>query len=144
MDRTTLRCKVTLLPRECLCSYDVTALFTSVPINPPLNILRELLEQDTILWDRTVLSVQNIIELLGVCLHNNTLLLKITSIEQVECVAKGLPASPIVANLYMEDFEKKALRTASSPLGIGLGLWMTLLLSNIRPINKYFWTILII
>ena len=62
--------KVTLLTGECLCSYDVTALFTSVPIDPALNIIRELLEQDNTLWDRTVLSVQNIIELLGFCLHN--------------------------------------------------------------------------
>ena len=34
--------KVTLLPRECLSSYDVTALFTSVPIDPTLNIIKEL------------------------------------------------------------------------------------------------------
>ena len=39
--------KVTLLPGECLCSYDVSALFTSVPIDPALRILKELLEQDT-------------------------------------------------------------------------------------------------
>ena len=39
--------KVTLSPGECLCSYDVTALFTSVPIDLALNIIRELLEQDT-------------------------------------------------------------------------------------------------
>ena len=38
--------KVTLLPGECLCSYDGNALFTSVPVDPALNIIRELLEQD--------------------------------------------------------------------------------------------------
>ena len=62
--------KATLFPGECLCFYDVTALFTSVPIDPALNIIRELLQQDSTLQDRTVLSVQNIIELLGFCLHN--------------------------------------------------------------------------
>ena len=31
--------KVTLLPGECLYSYDVTSLFTSVPIDPALNII---------------------------------------------------------------------------------------------------------
>ena len=61
--------KVTLLLGVYLCSYDVLALFTSVPIDPALNI-RELLEQETTLRERTVLSVQNIIELLGFCLHN--------------------------------------------------------------------------
>ena len=62
--------KVTLLPGECLCSYDVTALFTSVPVDPVLNIIKDLLEQDSTLHDRTVLSVQNITELLGFSLYN--------------------------------------------------------------------------
>ena len=38
--------EVTLLPRECLSSYNVTELFTSVPIDPALNIIKDLLEQD--------------------------------------------------------------------------------------------------
>ena len=55
---------------ECLTFYDVTSLFTSVPMDPALNIIKDLLEKDVKLNDRTVLSVQNIIELLGFCLHN--------------------------------------------------------------------------
>ena len=47
--------KVTLQPGECLCSYDVTALFTSVSVDLALQIIKELLEHDTTLWDRTVL-----------------------------------------------------------------------------------------
>ena len=38
--------EVTLLPGEFLSSYDVTALFTSVPIDPVLNIIKNMLEQD--------------------------------------------------------------------------------------------------
>ena len=34
---------VTLLPGECLSSYDVTALFTSVPVDPALGIIKDLL-----------------------------------------------------------------------------------------------------
>ena len=49
--------KVTLQPGKCLCSYDVTALFTSVPVDPALNIIQRLLEQDTSLHNKTVLSV---------------------------------------------------------------------------------------
>ena len=37
----------------------------------------------------------------------------------------GSPISPIVANLYMECFERKALRSATNPPGHGIGLWMT-------------------
>ena len=76
--------KVTLLPQECLCSYDVSALFTSVPIDPALNIIKESLEHDTTLQYRTVLSVQNIIELLGFCLHNTYFCFQQKFYEQVE------------------------------------------------------------
>ena len=64
---------VTLPPGECLCSYNVTALFTSVPTDPALNIIEDLLKHDDTLSNRTVLSVQNINELLGFCLHKTYL-----------------------------------------------------------------------
>ena len=61
--------KVTLLPGECLSSYDVISLFTLVSLDPALNIIKDLLEHDETLSNRTVLSVQHIIELLGsVCI----------------------------------------------------------------------------
>ena len=37
--------KVTLLPGECLSSYDVTALFTSVSVEPAWGIIKDLLEK---------------------------------------------------------------------------------------------------
>ena len=133
--------KVTLLLGECITSYDVTALFTSVPIDPAPNIIKDLLEKDEELSDRTVLSVQNIIELLGFCLHNTYFSFQNKFYEQVEGVAVGSPVSPIVANLYMEHFERKALWFASNPPGIGLDLWMTLGSFNNSLTNKHFWTI---
>ena len=39
------------------------------PVDPALNIIKDLLEKDDTLWDRSVLSVQNITELLGFCLQ---------------------------------------------------------------------------
>ena len=87
-------CKVTLQPGECLCSYDVTALFTSIPVDPTLNIIKDLLEQDTTLWDRMVSSLQNILELLGFCLHNTCFSFQNKFHEQVEGVAMGLQIFP--------------------------------------------------
>ena len=34
---------ITLAPGECLSSYDVSALFTSVPVHPALSIIKDLL-----------------------------------------------------------------------------------------------------
>ena len=38
---------------QCMMSYDVKALFTSVPIQPALNIIKKLLEVDKELQQRT-------------------------------------------------------------------------------------------
>ena len=49
--------KITLQPGECLISYDVTALFTSIPIDQALKIIKDLLEKDERLQYITVVSV---------------------------------------------------------------------------------------
>ena len=74
------------------------------------------MEQDDTLSNRTVFSVQNIIGLLGFCLHNTNFSFQNKFYEQVEDVAMRLLVSPIVANLYMEHFEGESLRSASHPL----------------------------
>ena len=51
---------------QCMVSFDVKALFTSVPIKPAINTIKGLLEEDPELHKRTPWSVTNIIRLLGV------------------------------------------------------------------------------
>ena len=48
----------------------------------------------------------------------------------------GSPVIPIVANLYMEYLEQKALSTAPHPQGSGTCLWMTPLSSTRRSTSK--------
>ena len=42
----------------------------------------------------------------------------------------GSPVNPIIANLYMEHFEQKALSTSPHSPGSGTDVWMTLLSST--------------
>ena len=100
---------IKLEPGECLSSYDVSALFTSVPIDPALNIIKDLLDKDNTLKDRTVMAVGDIILLLEFCLKNTYFSFQGQFYEQVEGAAMGSPISPIVANLYIEYLEQKAL-----------------------------------
>ena len=56
--------KIKLEEGECLTSYDVSALFTSIPISSALDIINNKLQEDTDLHNRTNMTTHNIIELL--------------------------------------------------------------------------------
>ena len=98
---------ITLVPGECLSSYDVSALFTLIPIDPALQIIKDLLEKDPTLKDRTIMGVKDFILLLEFCLKNTYFSFQSQFFEQDEGAAMGSPISPIVASLYMEYMESK-------------------------------------
>ena len=62
-----------------------------------------------------MLTVNDIFLLLEFCLKNTYFSFQDLFYEQVEGVAMDSPVSPIVASLYMEYFEQKALSTAPNP-----------------------------
>jgi hypothetical protein len=102
-------------PDERLVSYDVTALFTSVPVAESIDIIRRRLQEDVTLRERTTLSVGHICDLLEACLTTTYFTFQGQFYQQTEGAAMGSPVSPIVANLFMEDFEEKALASFHSP-----------------------------
>ena len=57
-------------PDECITSYDVGALFTSIPIEPAIKIIKKHLEDDKDLSNRTSMTVKHITCLLDFCLKN--------------------------------------------------------------------------
>ena len=95
---------------QCIMSYDMKTLFTSVPIQPAI---KKLLEKDGELQQITNMSVNHNISLLAFCLRSTYFTFQGRLYEQQEGAAMGSSISSIVANLFMEDFEKKA--TDSSP-----------------------------
>ena len=107
---------IQLGPDEIIMSYDVKALFTSVPIQPALNIIEKLLEEDPELQQRTSMTVKQITCLLEFCLRSTYFTFQNKYYEQVEGAAMGFPISPIVANLYMENFEVRDINTSPHPL----------------------------
>ena len=106
--------KMKLEEGECIMSYNVAALFTSIPVKPAIEVVKKKLEQDTELHQRTTMSTQNILDL-EFCLCSTYFLFQGHYYEQTQGAAMGSPVSPVLANLYMEFFEDRALSTAVNP-----------------------------
>ena len=104
-----------LQPDECIMSFDVCALFTSIPIETAIVTIKKHLEEDQDLSKRTSMTVDHIISLLEFCLRNTYFSFQGRYYEQTEGAAMGSPISPLVANLFMEEFEKQAINTSTTP-----------------------------
>ena len=83
-------------PEECMMSFDVKALFTSIPIQPALKIIKKLLEEDTSLHQSTRMSVKHIYCLLEFCLTNTYFFhSRISCMSRKKGQPWGLPSAPL-------------------------------------------------
>ncbi|XP_078353280.1 uncharacterized protein LOC144638052 [Oculina patagonica] len=85
-----------------MVSFDVIALFTSIPVELALRITREKLLQDTTLAERTDISVPNVMRLLEFVLKNSFFTYEQEHYQQTFGCAMGSPVSATIANLVME------------------------------------------
>ena len=75
---------IQLKPEECMISFDVEALFTSVSIEPAISIIKKLLEEDKNLHQRTTMTVKQISCLLEFCLRTTYFTFEWKMYEQVK------------------------------------------------------------
>lgn len=83
-----------------IVSFDVVSLFTKIPLDEVVHVIKEVTHLKTA-------------KLAEICLHSTFLSFQGSYYEQISRVIMGSPLSPIVTNLYMEYFEKKALESYS-------------------------------
>ena len=69
-------------PNDVLISFDLVSLFTNVPVDETCDIIKQKLLDDTSLHERTQLSVDEILDLLQLCLSNTCFQWKDTLYEQ--------------------------------------------------------------
>ena len=98
-----------LEPGEVITSFDVKALFTSVSVQPAIQIVKHRLQQDNTLPQRTSMSIPQTTTLLEFCLTHTYLLFQGKYHEQVQGAGMGSPIRPLIANIFMEEFEVKTL-----------------------------------
>ena len=101
-----------IAPEEIMISFDVEALYTSLPIDRVLKHTQRRLEEDRTLSERTDLTVQEILSLLKFCLQSTYFTFREEFYHLTDGVAMGSPISSVVANLFMEVFESEAIEKA--------------------------------
>ena len=88
-----------------IVSFDVTSLFTKVPVDDLLDFLKEELENLDL-----PLPAATIIDLIKLCIKDSKFVFNEKIYAQKFGMAMGNPLSPLLSNLYMEFFETKLLK----------------------------------
>ena len=83
-------------PKDMLIIFNVVSVFTKIPLNDAIQVINEVTYPQTT-------------RLVEVCLRSTFFSFQGEFFEKISGVAMGSSLSPIVANLFMEKFEKKAL-----------------------------------
>ena len=115
---------------ECIILYDVKALFTSVPIGPTINTIKDKLTKDKDLQQRTSMAVHHIISLLEFCLKNTYFVVQGRYYEQLEGAVMGSPISPIVAIYIWKNLKLNLSVYHHIPQVCGKDMWITHLWSS--------------
>jgi len=87
-------------PEDLMVSFDVVSLFTNVPIVGSLELLSHHFEDDILTLFKHVLT-------------STYFSFDAQFYEQMDRVTLGSPLSPVIANFFMEDFDKKAIEQAT-------------------------------
>ena len=112
---STFICQQKIEPDEIMVSFDVTSLYTTIPIDQALLIIRDLPEHDQKLADRTLLSPKQILDLLDILLRTTYFKFNGDFYQQTDGAAMGGPTSAIVSEIYMQSLETTAITTADHP-----------------------------
>ena len=102
---------VRLEPGEVMASYDVKRLFTSVPMKPSVNIVKQKLQMDPLLPQRTNMSIPQIVTLPEFCLKKHTSSSKVSIMNRSMVLPWVPPLAP-----SMPTYLWKSLKSRTSAL----------------------------
>jgi hypothetical protein len=92
---------VKIEPGHLLVSFDVVSLFTKIPVDETLDIIRSKINPPDTIMDLT-----------EHCLNNTYFTFEGQMFKQVQGAPMGSPLSPVIANLFMTSLEERALTEA--------------------------------
>ena len=98
-----------------MISFDVAALYPSVPQEEALTILEEHLKNDKELKKKTPIPVKKLMKLFRTCLKKTYFVFNLKLYLQVDGLAIGASSSVFLADVFMIRLERRALQTFINP-----------------------------
>ena len=93
-------------------SHNVVSLFTNVPLNQAMSVIRKRLELDNTLHELTNLLTDDVMSLLEFVFSTTYFQFDVCFYQQFFGAPMGNPVLVAVADLYIEDLEDKSMDTA--------------------------------
>ena len=90
---------------------DVISLFTSIPIDMDLDIVKRILRRSNDWKNYTQLTKDEILDLLSFLLHSSYFIFEGTQYHQVSECSMGSSVSEIIAELVLQEVEGESLET---------------------------------
>ena len=123
-------------PGRKMVSFDVSALFTSIPIDYALMAAKQKLSCDPSWQAVTELNLEQILTLLEFCLSTTYFVYQSRFYKQKFGAPMGSPISPGIADLSMEIFEESMLRDC--PQHLTPDVWYRYVDDTFSVLHEYF------
>ena len=92
-----------------IVSYDVKSSFTSIPHNVALDCVKTFLENNVEISENTRLNMHELYHLAKMCLESNYFSYRGNIYKQITGTPMGSPVSVVIAEIVMEEIERKIL-----------------------------------
>ena len=119
-----------------MVSFDVSALFTSIPLEYALRAAKQKLSCDPSWQAVTELNLEQVLTLLEFCLSTTYFVYQNRFYKQQFGAPMGSPISPGIADLSMEIFEESMLRDCPSHLTPDV--WFRYVDDTFSVLHEYF------
>jgi hypothetical protein len=92
-----------------LVSFDVKALFTSIPQMFALNCIENFIKENLDIFDKTRLNLKELMHLIRICLEASFFKFNDKYYRQIKGTPMGSPASVVIAEIVMQAIEKNII-----------------------------------
>ena len=103
---------------EIMVSFDVTSLYTNIPIIDTLNIIKDYVNNDDQFTRKTTIPRDRFLDLVHLVVITTWYTFNSQFYEQTDRVAVKGPASSTTAEIYMQAYERTAITTALNLLKV--------------------------